>query len=131
MSSRHVMVVANEHEASDRFPRSHWTEEVPAFWDVVRARMDEAGIEDVEELHRRYLETERAYIPTPGRHQGKPVSLAEFKRHLYGKFPVIYGELHLGLREVLELNEEQDRELVLSYMFGRPKMGVHPTRPLP
>ena len=109
----------------------HWTEEVPAFWDVVRGHMDEAGIESVEELHKRLVETEYAYVPTPGRHKGKPVSLKEFKRHLACEHPSLCVEVILGLAsEVLGLTEKQKAKLVLSYGFGRPSMDVQPTRPI-
>ena len=105
--------------------------EYPAFWDVVRGHMDEASIESVEELHRLFVETEYAYIPTPGRHKGTPVSLEEFKRHVVGEYPALYGELVIGLERVLGLTEaEEIRELSGSYGWGRPRMGIHPTSPL-
>jgi|SRR5215218_9582044 len=103
--------------------------EYPAFWDVVRSHMERCGIEDVEELHRRFVETEYAYIPIRGRHKGRPVPLEEFKRHVAGEHPMIYGELGRGLVEVLGITEDrQQGEFYLSYMLGRPSMGVHPTR---
>ena len=111
----------------------HWTEDVPAFWDVVRAHMDRKGIEDVEELHRRFLETTGGYIPVPGRHRGKPVPLEEFKRHVAGEHPNVYGELIRGLAEVLDIPFDRNKEsdaLILSYMWGRPRFGIHPTREL-
>jgi hypothetical protein len=121
---------ANEGASEER----HWKEDVPAFWDVVRSHMDERGIEDVEELHRRFLETEWAYIPIPGRHKGKPVPLKEFKRHVAGEHPygAIYGELIIGLGEVFGLKRgDKDLDaLILSYLWGSPKDGVHPTREL-
>ena len=105
--------------------------EIPAFWDVVHGHMVRIGIESAEELHGRFVETEWAYIPTPGRHKGKPVSLEEFKRHVGGEYPLIYGELARGLFEILGITEDKEQgELVLSYVWGRPKMGVRPESPL-
>jgi hypothetical protein len=105
--------------------------EARPLWDVIREHMDRRGIEDVEELHRRFVETEHAYIPVPGRHRGKPVSLEEFKRHVRGEYPAYYGQLTRGLAEVLEIaTESEEVELVYSYLFGTPVHGIHPTREL-
>jgi hypothetical protein len=95
---------------------------VPAFWDAVRALMDERGIEDVEDLHRRFLETEWAQrVPVPGRRRGSTPKLPEFRRHVEGTYPILYGEFIAGLFEVFGLDERDPRavRLVLSYAVGR------------
>jgi hypothetical protein len=72
--------------------------EARPLWDVIREHMDRRGIEDVEELHRRFVETEHAYIPVPGRHRGKPASLEEFKRHVRGRVPRLLWTAHAWAR---------------------------------
>ena len=106
---------------------------VPAFWDVVRGHMDEQGIETLEELHERFLETEWAErIPVPARHRGSKPKLPEFKRHVTGSYPALYGALTRGLEEVFEISDEQEvARLTLSYIMGRPRAGVRPETPLP
>jgi hypothetical protein len=89
--------------------------------EVVEELMRSRGIEDLEELHARFVETEYAYIPVPGRHRGKPVSLDEFKRHGRGEYPILYGEFAQGVAKVLELTNEEMGELAYSYMWGRPR----------
>jgi hypothetical protein len=107
--------------------------EVAAFWDQVSRLMDERGIEGIEDLHQRFLETDYAEaIRVPGRHRGSKPKLPEFKRHVTGRYPVIYGELMNGLIEVLDITDESEKaRLCLSYVWGRPSDGVHPTTPLP
>ena len=107
--------------------------ELPAFWDVVRGHMDEAGIRDLEELHRRFLGTEWAErIPVPGRHRGTKPKLPEFRRHVTGEYPIIYGELVNGLLEVFEIERRDARagRLALAYVWGPPLRGVHPQTPM-
>jgi len=94
-------------EAAERF-RAH-----------LEGLMEERGIESVEELHRRFVETEYAYIPVPGLHRGKPVSLELFRRLVTGQESrYFYGELMGGLREVFELTEEEFEELSFVYIWG-------------
>ena len=53
--------------------------------EVLGELMERRGIASLEELHRRFLETEHAYIPVPGLHRGKPVSFEVFERCAYGR----------------------------------------------
>ena len=72
--------------------------------------MEERGIESLEELYERFVETEYAHVPVPGLHEGKPVSLELFKRLAARRTPYIYGELTWGLAEVFELSEGKPLE---------------------
>jgi hypothetical protein len=110
------------------------THEGSAFWDEVSRLMDERGIESLEDLHRRFLESSvRGFIPVSGRHRDKPVSLSEFREHITARHRVVYGELIVGLADAFELDPESEEVSALgySYAFGRPGFGVHPTTPLP
>jgi len=61
----------------------------------------------------------------------EPVSLEEFKRHIAGEYPAIYAELTRGLAEVFGFaREPQEGELILSYVLGKPSVGVYRTRPI-
>ena len=83
--------------------------------------MDAAGIESLEELHRRCVETEYAYIPVPGRHRGKPVSFEVFERSARGRDRAVYIEFVSGVLEVLGLDRRSEAglDLVVTYAFGR------------
>jgi hypothetical protein len=105
-------------------------------WDEVKRLMDEHGIEDVEDLHRRFLESSgRGLIPVSGRHRDKPVSLSEFCVHITGRHPTIYMELMRGFAEIFDLNFVEDNDeanrLMWAYVFGRPSYGVYPVAPWP
>jgi hypothetical protein len=89
--------------------------------EVLKVLMTSRGIEDLEDLHRRFLETGHAYIPIPGRHRGKQVPFEEFKAHLEGRQPRPYPELLAGLREVLApVTMEERLALTISYALGPP-----------
>jgi hypothetical protein len=79
--------------------------------------MEERGIESLEELYERFVETGYAHVPVPGLHEGKPVSLELFKRLAARKTLYIYGELTWGLAEVFELSHQDLDELILLYLF--------------
>jgi hypothetical protein len=95
--------------------------------------MAERGIESLEELHRRFLETDHTEaMRVPGRHRGTKPKLPEFERHVTARDHRIYGELLNGLIEVLEITDEREMsKLSLAYVWGRPCAGVHPKAPLP
>ncbi len=82
--------------------------------------MAAVGIEDFEELHRRFIATEHAYVPVPGLHRGKPVSLELFKRIALGKVKYVSGEYFAGVLEVLGLDRRSEpaMDLVVTYAFG-------------
>ena len=80
--------------------------------------MDRAGIESLEELHRRFVETEYAYIPVPALHRGKPVSFNLFKRIATGTDRFVYREFVLGLCDVLSLDDDDALDLMWTHMLG-------------
>ena len=80
--------------------------------------MEEKGIEDLEELYERFVQTEYAYIPVPGLHRGKPVSFEQFKLHAARRHPYVYGEFAAGLVQVLGLSDEEARKLSFFYLLG-------------
>ncbi len=89
--------------------------------EVLEELMAARGIEDLEELHRRFLETEYAYIPIPGGHRGKPVPFEEFKQHVENRYPKYhYRQVIWGLSEVLGATRQEKMALVGSYMMGPP-----------
>jgi hypothetical protein len=94
--------------------------------EVVEELMAQRGIESLEELHRRFVETEYAYIAIPGRHRGKPTTLESFKQHVEARDQRLYPEFYQGLREVLGLTyDDPESHIILgSYCMG-------PTRSAP
>ncbi len=95
--------------------------------DVFRAYlerlMEEKGVSGIEELHERFLATGWR-IPIPGRHADKPVKLEEFKLHCARAYPspehpLTYNSFFRGLWEALRLTEEEFRELLYVYMWGK------------
>jgi hypothetical protein len=92
-----------------------------AFQAELERLMEEKGIEDLEELHRRFVATEYAYIPVPGLHRGKPISLELFKRHAARRHPYVYREFLAGLAEVLGLTGEEAEDLGFIYLMGEPR----------
>ncbi|MDQ3911641.1 MAG: hypothetical protein M3305_07720 [Actinomycetota bacterium] len=82
--------------------------------------MEKRGIENLEELHRRFLETEHAYIPVPGLHRGKPVSFEVFERVAYGGGHGLYRAFVWGMMEVLDLEPYTDEgnDFALTYTIG-------------
>ncbi len=82
--------------------------------------MERRGIESLEELHRRFLETEHAHIPVPGLHTGKPVSFEVFERCALGRSRGLYREFVWGMMEVLDLKPYTDEgnDFALSYTWG-------------
>jgi hypothetical protein len=100
------------------------TKEKPAFLAEVERLMEEKGIEDLEELHRRFALTEHAYIPVPGLHRGKAVSFEEFKRHMNCERGGLYGPVIKGLTEVFGMERPKDdkeiAELTLAYIKCEP-----------
>lgn len=87
--------------------------------EVMDELMAKAGIEDLEELHRRFLETEHAYIPVPGLHRGKPISLELFKRFAGGTYPILYRHFVRGVADVLNLDREDALDLGFTYVWGK------------
>ena len=83
--------------------------------------MERRGIESLEELHRRFIETEHAYIPVPGLHRGKPVSFEVFERCAYGRSRCLYREFVRGMMEVLDLKPytEEGDDFALAYTWGK------------
>ena len=96
-------------------------EEGPMFPVVLERYMERAGIEDLEELYGRFVQTDHAHIPVRGLHLGKPVSFEEFKRHATAERTTLYGEFMSGVAEALgvDLQSKDGGILVLAYMFGR------------
>ena len=99
-------LLRHKEEASERF-QAH-----------LARLMEERGIESLEELHRRFVETEFAHVPVPGLHEGKPISFALFKQLAARRTPYIYGELLEGLTKVLGLDSRETDELILVYTLG-------------
>ena len=99
-----------------------------AFQAELQRLMEAKGIESLEDLYRRYIETEYAYIPVPGLHRGKAVSFKEFKRHAARRSPYVYREFLAGLVEVLGLTEEEAGELGFIYLMGEPRKAYHEAR---
>ncbi len=89
--------------------------------EVLGELMEKRGIENLEELHRRFIETEHAHIPVPGLHTGKPVSFELFERVVYGRTRFIYRELVRGMVEVLgfEPYSEEVHDFALAYTWGK------------
>ena len=83
--------------------------------------MADAGIDSLEELHRRFIETEHAYIPVPGLHRGKPVSFKVFERSAGGRDRFIYPQFIEGVLEVLgqDRRSEAALDLIVTYTMGR------------
>ncbi len=82
--------------------------------------MAPAGIESFEELHRRFIATEHAYVPVPGLHRGKPVSLELFKRIALGRVRAVHIEYISGMLEVLGIDRRSKvgTDFVVTYTFG-------------
>ena len=99
--------------------RRHEEASVAFQWEL-RRLMDEKGVEDLEELYRRFVETEYAYVPVPGLHRGKPISFELFKRLAGRRTPYVYREFLAGLQEVFGLSDEETLELGLIYLMGEP-----------
>ncbi len=83
--------------------------------------MEKRGIESLEELHRRFLETEYAHIPVPGLHTGKPVSFEVFERCANGRTDRLYREFVWGMKEVLDFEPYTDEgnDFALAYTIGK------------
>ena len=89
--------------------------------EVLHELMEKRGIENLEELYRRFIETEHAHIPVPGLHTGKPVSFEVFERCAYGRSRMLYREFVLGMMEVLDLKPytEEGDDFALAYTWGK------------
>jgi hypothetical protein len=92
-----------------------------AIREVLSELMEKRGIESLEELHRRFIETEYAHILVPGLHTGKPVSLKVFERVAYGQSRFIYRAFVLGMVEVLDFEpcSEEGWDFALAYTWGK------------
>ena len=105
-------------------------EDAPVFPVVVERFVASRGVESFEELYRRFLQTEHAYIPVPGLHRGKPVSFEEFKRHISAERTYLYGEVISGLTEALGMERPRDDKeiaaLTLAYVLGRKPLRLRP-----
>ena len=88
--------------------------------EVLHELMEKRGIENLEELHRRFLETEHAHIPVPGLHTGKPVSFEVFERCAYGRSRMLYRESIWGMEEVLDLDPQSEEavDFALAHTWG-------------
>ena len=95
--------------------------------EVLGELMEAAGIESFEELHRRFIEIEHAYIPVPGLHRGKPVSFRVFERSATGRDRFIYPQFIEGVLEVLGLDRRSVEafDLMLAYGYGK-RRGTYP-----
>jgi hypothetical protein len=121
------MMCVTEERTTTEMQEEHrqWREEgSKAFTAELERLMAEKGVEDLEELHRRFLETDYAYIPIRGRHRGKPVPFEEFKLHATRMYGYLYMEVFSGLVDALGLTEEETRELIYVYAMGRPRPGL-------
>ncbi len=101
--------------------RQHREEASERFQAHIERLMEGRGVESLEELHRRFVESGYAYMPVPGLHRGKPVSLGLFKRIAARKTECIHMEFVRGLEEVLGLTEREVAELIYLYMWGGPR----------
>ena len=118
MLTRHEQNLPEEMREDLR--RRHEEASVAFQWEL-RRLMDEKGVEDLEELYRRFVETEYAYVPVPGLHRGKPISFELFKRLAGRRTPYVYQGFLAGLAEVLGLNGEEARDLGHLYVWGEPR----------
>src|SRR5215207_1901722 len=80
--------------------------------------MERAGIESLEELYRRFMETDGPQVPAPGRNRGKPMKFEEFREHVEARYPRTYPEFMEPLAEVLSLGEEDRQALAFAYVWG-------------
>ena len=99
-------------------------EEGPMFPVVLERFMEERGIESLEELHRRFVESAgMATYPCRGSTAVSPVSFEEFKRHISCEHKFLYGEVMLGLIGAFGLERPRDDKeiaaLTLAYVLGR------------
>jgi hypothetical protein len=115
MLTRHAEQLPEEMREDLRRYREEMSERLQAH---LGRLMEERGIEDLEELHRRFVETEYAHVPVPGLHEGKPISFALFSRLARRRHPYVYAEFLAGLEEALGLSREEARELEILYFFG-------------
>jgi hypothetical protein len=91
-----------------------------AFGRHLEGLMEERGIDGLEDLYRCFVEVENGDVSVLGLHRDKAVSYDLFERLITGKIPSWYAEIGNGLREVLELTEDEYLDLLMIYMFGEP-----------
>ncbi len=82
--------------------------------------MADAGIEDLEELHQCFIETEYPYVPVSGLHRGKSLSLELLERLAFGCVRYACGKVISGVLEVLgvERRSEAGTGFIVTYVFG-------------
>jgi hypothetical protein len=82
--------------------------------------MADAGIEDLEELHQRFIETEYADVPVSGLHRSKSLSLELLKRLAFGRVRYTCGRVISGVLEVVgvERRSEAGTGFIVTYVFG-------------
>ena len=87
--------------------------------EFLEKRMADAGIEGLEDLHRRFVETEYADLPFPGRHRGKPISFDLFERLATGRHQHVRSEFLRGLVQAfgLKRDSEEATEFIRAYLM--------------
>jgi|SRR5215211_1194336 len=93
----------------DEQERAFW--DVPDFRDVINRLMDERGIESLEELHRRVVESGYGGIDRYDRN----TSLWRFELHVNGETGALSQRFIRALDYILEPTKEERAELLRAY----------------